>query len=99
MVYINNNPLAYVRENKLGVAQIRRLSKLALFDFDIKYRMGRSNKALDPFSHCHNDSEEVDSNPESEEYETILYAIKCEELEENTRWGEDSLRMSGGQAR
>ena len=32
---------------------------------------------------CHpNDSEEMDSNPESEEYDTISYAIECEELEE-----------------
>ena len=32
-------------------------------------------------SHRPNDSEEMDSNPESEEYETISYAIECEELE------------------
>ena len=42
-VYTDNNPLAYVKESKLGVAQIRWLSKLALFDFDIKYRSGKSN--------------------------------------------------------
>ena len=35
-VYTDNNPLAYVRESKLGVAQIRWLSKCVLFDFDIK---------------------------------------------------------------
>ena len=34
--YTDNNPLAYVKESKLGVAQIRWLSKCALFDFDIK---------------------------------------------------------------
>ena len=39
-VYTDNNPLAYVKESKLGVAQIRWLSKLALFNFDIKYRSG-----------------------------------------------------------
>ena len=38
MVYTDNNPLAYVRESKLGVAQIRWLSKPVLFDLDIKYR-------------------------------------------------------------
>ena len=82
MVYTDNNPLAYVRESKIGVAQIQWLSKPVLFDFDIKYRTGRSNKAADALSHCPNDSEEMDSNPESEEYETILYAIECEELGE-----------------
>ena len=32
-IYTDNNPLAYVKGSKLGVAQIRWLSKLALFDF------------------------------------------------------------------
>ena len=51
-IYTNNNPLAYVKESKLGVAQIRWLSELALFDFDIKYRSGKSNQAADTLSHC-----------------------------------------------
>ena len=38
------NPLEYVRESKLGVAQIRWLIKLVLFDFYIKYRAGKSIK-------------------------------------------------------
>ena len=42
-VYTDNNPLAYVKGSKLGVAQIRWLSELALFDFDIKC----SNQAAD----------------------------------------------------
>ena len=82
MVYTDNNPLAYVRESKLGVAQIQWLSELTLFDFDIKYRTGKLNKAADALNHHPNDSEEMDSNPEFEEYETISYAIECEELEE-----------------
>ena len=36
-MYTDNNPLAYVRGSKLGVAQIGWLSKLVLFDFDIEY--------------------------------------------------------------
>ena len=57
-----------------------------LFDIDIKYRKVRSNKAADALS-CHpNDSEEMDRNPESEEYDTILYAIECGELEEILDW-------------
>ena len=43
-MYTDNNPLAYVRESKLGVAQINWLSKPVLFDFDIRYRTGKSIK-------------------------------------------------------
>ena len=40
-VLTDNNPLTYVRMSHLGVSQIRWLSNLALFDFDIKYRAGK----------------------------------------------------------
>ena len=36
-VLMDNNPLCYVKTSKLGASQIRWLSDLALFDFDIKY--------------------------------------------------------------
>ena len=50
-VYTDNNPLAYIKESKLGMAQIRWLSKLALFDFNIQYRSGKSNQAAELSSH------------------------------------------------
>ena len=46
-VYTDNNPLVYVKTSKLGVAQIRWLSELALYDFDIVYRTGKSNLVAD----------------------------------------------------
>ena len=58
------------------------LSELVLFDFDIKYKTGKSNKAVDAFSHCPYVPGEMDSDPDSEEYETIAYAMVCEDLEE-----------------
>ena len=42
-VYADNNPLAYVQTSKLGASQICWLSKLALFDFNIIYRLGKTN--------------------------------------------------------
>ena len=36
-VYMDNNPLTYIQESKLGASQIRWLRELALFDFTIKY--------------------------------------------------------------
>ena len=36
-VFTDNNHLVYVKTSKLGAAQIRWLSELALYDFDIVY--------------------------------------------------------------
>ena len=49
-VYTDNNPLVYVKSSKLGAAQIRWLSELALYDFDIIYRTGKSNLVADALS-------------------------------------------------
>ena len=38
-VFTDNNPLCYIKSSKLGAAQIRWLSELALYDFDIVYRI------------------------------------------------------------
>ena len=79
-IYTDNNPLAYVKESKLGAAQIRWLSKLALFDFDIKYRSGKSNQAADTLS-CHPKTRDENfSDSESDRYETISYTIICDDL-------------------
>ena len=79
-VYTDNNPLAYVKESKLGAAQIRWLSKLVLFDFDIKYRSGKLNQAADTLSHRPKTDSEILSNTESDEYKTISYAVMCDNL-------------------
>ena len=49
-VFTDNNPLVYVKTSKLGAAQICWLSELALYDFDIVYRMGHSNLVADTLS-------------------------------------------------
>ena len=74
-IYTDNNPLAYVKESKLGTTQIRWLSKLALFNFNIKYRSGKSNQAAEALSHHPMTDNEILSNSESDEYKTILYAM------------------------
>ena len=79
-VYTDNNPLAYVKESKLGAAQIRWLSKLALFDFDIKYRSGKLNQAADALSRHPAIDMEILSDTESDGYETILYTVMCDDL-------------------
>ena len=49
-VLTDNNPLTYICTSCLGAAQICWLSNLALFDFEIKYRAGKSNQVADALS-------------------------------------------------
>ena len=49
-VLTDNNPLTYVHTSCLGATQICWLSDLALFDFDLKYRAGKSNQVADALS-------------------------------------------------
>ena len=83
IVYTDNNPLAYIKESNLGVAQIRWLSELVLFDFDIKYRMGKLNQAVDALSHQCKSTESSSSDFESEQYQTISYVVVNDDLTNN----------------
>ena len=84
-VFTDNNPLVYVKTSKLGTAQIRWLSELTLYDFDIVYRTGRSNLVADTLSHRpeakgenHN---QTCSDNDDEEWQAISYSAICEELQ------------------
>ena len=75
----DNNPLTYVRMSRLGAAQIHWLSDLALFDFEIKYRAGKSNQAADTLSwHPSNPDSLSESLDDDEEWETISYGMVCQ---------------------
>ncbi|KAL7868535.1 hypothetical protein SRHO_G00099190 [Serrasalmus rhombeus] len=50
VVYTDNNPLSYLQSAKLGATEHRWAAQLAAFDFEIKYRSGRSNKNADALS-------------------------------------------------
>ena len=84
-VFTDNNPLAYIQSSKLGASQIRWLSKLALFDFNIIYGSGKSNQTADALSWCpepncklesDNDSDNDSSDPVVLSYATICDIIK-----------------------
>lgn len=50
MVFTDNNPLSYLQSAKLGAVEHRWAAQLASFNFEIKYRSGRSNKNADALS-------------------------------------------------
>ena len=75
----------YVNTSKLGTAQIRWRSELALYDFDIVYRTGRSNLVTDALSRRpevegenHN---QTGSDNDDKEWQAMSYSTICEELE------------------
>lgn len=49
-VYTDNNPLRYLQSAKLAAVEQRWVSQLALFDYDIKYRPGTTNRNADALS-------------------------------------------------
>ncbi len=49
VVFTDNNPLSYLTSAKLGAMEQRWAAQLA-FDFEIKYRSGRSNRNADALS-------------------------------------------------
>ena len=79
-VYTDNNPIAYIQSSKLGTSQIHLLSHLALFDFNILYRSGKTIKATDALSHGPVDPElemEGVSDNNSEDPVMLSYATIC----------------------
>ena len=70
--------MAYIQTCKLGVSQICWLSKLALFDFNIQYRLGKTNKGTDALYWGPADTDiemESISDNVSEDTVVLLYAI------------------------
>lgn len=50
VVFTDNNPLSYLMSAKLGAMEHRWAAQLAAFDFELKYRSGRSNRNADALS-------------------------------------------------
>ena len=81
-VYTDNNPLAYIQTSKLGASHICWLSELALFNFNIIYRSGKSNQAAEalrqcPEPNCKLESDD-DSNNDSSDPVMLSYATICD---------------------
>ena len=60
-------------------SDIHWLSDLALFDFDLKYRAGKSNQVANALSWWPNNPESSsESSDDEEEWETITYSTVCQ---------------------
>ena len=79
-IFTDNNPLCYIKSSKLGAAQIHWLSELALYDFDIVYRTGKSNLVADALSRRPEVNEEIEKEATSEsdddEWITVSYQVE-----------------------
>ena len=81
-VLTDNNPLTYICTSHLGAAQICWLSDLTLFDFEIKYRAGKSNQAADALSQWPvNPKSSSESSDDDKEWEAISYEMVCQILD------------------
>ena len=80
-VFTDNNSLCYIKSSKLGAAQIHWLSELALYDFDIIYRIGKSNLVADALSRRPKVEEETEKEvpPKSDDDEWIVVSYQVEE--------------------
>ena len=80
-VFTDNNPLCYIKTSKLGATQIRWLSELALYDFDIVYHTGRSNLVADALSRHPEVKEETakEATPESDEEDWIAISYQVQD--------------------
>ena len=76
--YTDNNPLVYIKSSKLGAAQIRWLSQLALYTFNIIYRTGKSNLVANALSRRPEvESELACEQPSAEELEEEEWDAVC----------------------
>ena len=80
-VFTDNNPFCYIKSSKLGAAQIRWLSELMLYDFDIVYHSGKSNLVTDALSRRPKVEEETEKEipAESDDDEWIAVSYQVEE--------------------
>lgn len=62
IVYTDNNPLSHLTSAKLGATEQRWAAQLASFDFEVRYRSGRSNRNADALSRQHQFSQETRDN-------------------------------------
>ena len=77
-IYTKNNSIAYVQTSKLGASQIHQLNEIALFDYNITYRLGRTNKAADALSQLPEPNCKLEIHIDSDDPVMLSYATICD---------------------
>lgn len=72
VVYTDNNPLSYVLKTKNSAVNMRWLSQLADYNFEIRYKSGRTNLNADALSRYPVDLEDPDSSAEIKHFSTSI---------------------------
>ena len=76
-VYTDNNSPSIFQTSKLGASQINWLSKLALFDFNIIYRLGKMHQAADALSQHPEPNCKLESDSDSDDPVVLSFATVC----------------------
>ena len=74
-IFTDNNPLCYIKSSKLGATQICWFIELALYDFDIVYRTGKSNLVTDALSR-HPEVKEAPSESDNDKWIAVSYQVE-----------------------
>ena len=67
IAYTDNNPVSHLQTSKLGATELQWVTDLALFDYTIKYRSGKSNVNADSLSR----KDEHGTEPKTVRFEQI----------------------------
>ena len=79
---MDKNLLLHIQSSNLGAANIRWISDLAMFDFDIKHHCGSENKVADALNHQPHDEIESKKIADEVAYLALLYSHQCSSLAE-----------------
>ena len=81
LVLTDNNPLSYLKKAKLGATEMRWVSQLSQFDFEIQYRSGKTNQAADSLSRMRR--VEIQETPEDFYYDAGINSTSLKILKES----------------
>lgn len=72
VVWTDHNPLAHLKTANLNATEMRWVAQLSLYDIEIRYRPGRTNKCADALSRCPGNAEAEELRAELERVASCL---------------------------